>query len=186
MNAEKTIPSLVGRLDRFEVRLDQHGRDITGLRRDVDSLTEATRVLLDGGDPDTKGQPDWLAIRDPDLAEDILVGALAFADSVLPWLDATLTGCWPWHPASVVEVLAFAEQWRYGYAAKDPSKVSDLLSRWLPGFRNRTRTLLKDCATGEHRTDRGAYLVDLSAVPDLARWWATTRTGTAPGLKERD
>ena len=178
----KLAAAVSGRVDAMEVSLDQHTRDIAALRKDGESLTKTVKSILKR-EEEGEGQPDWLLISSPQDAVDTLLAAMDWHDRLLPYLNAAMPTCWPWHPILVCEVLALAETREAAYLGGDPVKVSDFMARHLMTFRSRNAAETKQCNRSEHVVGEETYTVDRGQLDTYARWWATDRRGVAPGLR---
>lgn len=171
---------------------DDHETRIERLRRDVDHVTSAlSRHLQEkpAGQPkkaDGPGQPDWLSVTDPEVAQTILDETALWVDHYGRYLGLELRHCWPWHPQVVVLIVAAAQHYRAVYAAAVPPAVTDFLTVRMRAIRTQSEALFPvGCRDTTHEVDEIRYTVHLDELPALATWWATDRTGLAPGLTSR-
>jgi hypothetical protein len=194
-----TVTALARRLDRIDTHLtqvDQLAVDVTALGRGLAELTTQVRALTaatnhrtrtdnpgpdqhqaeDAEGHDVEGQPNWLTVTDAAIATEWLTDAMAFATDVLPQLlRLELPACWPLHPQAVVEVLALQHQYNAAYTAPDPTGVSEVLSRWLPGTARRLNADTGQCsAQRAHRTGGREYQFPRLDLTTVATWWTTT------------
>ena len=197
--------ALTRRLDTLETRVEQRFGLVEELRSDIAALgrgladvaaqlqhvSQATngRILRSAGQPhtndevpgardagDDEGQRDWLAVTDPDTAAAWLIDVTRFAADVLEPLDAAPTpDCWPLHAGVVVELLALQAEYRAAYDGANPTPISELLTRWLPGATARISSDLTSCAAERaHRTGRRAYEIPQLSSERVAAWWRAT------------
>ncbi len=126
-----------------------------------------------------------MTVTDPAEAGQWLCDAAAFAADVLAQLGhLTLPVCWPLHPAAVAEVIAARAQYRAVYTIPDPTPVSELLARWLPGSIRRLTTETGPCASDRaHRVGGRGYEFPRLDLVLVATWWAETH-GTRPDAIE--
>jgi uncharacterized coiled-coil protein SlyX len=199
------VTALTRRLDTLETKVDDRLAQVDELRRDVSAvargmadlsaqlqhLTQANgRAILrtagnrqdgavtDGGDgADDETQRDWLAVTDPDTAAEWLADVTTFAADVLGPLGATPSAaCWPLHPGVVVELLALRAEHRAAYSGPNPTPVSEVLGRWLPGAAGRISAELLRCSSERaHRSGARAYEIPRLDPVRVAAWWAETR-----------
>ena len=122
-------------------------------------------------------------------AEDLLTTLASWVGGIyLRYPDAaqTLPECWLWHPEVVEELLWLHTAW---LAAHRPGAASTAVGDWhdrqRPGVARRLRDYAGVCSLEQHQpgADRhtpapAAPLVE--AVPAVAGWWATHRSGPAP------
>lgn len=183
-DAKDLAVAVAARVDALEGSLERRAKETEGLARDVGALGKAVARLIAAREHDD-GQLDWVNVETAGAAVSMLRAAVRFHDRHLPYLEAGLPPCWPWHAFVVVEVVALAAQYPASYGG-GPAGVSDLLNRWLPGFKARTRKALGDCNRTEHHDGDGhVYAVDVAQTDRLAEWWATDRRGHPPGLTEK-
>lgn len=169
------------------------GRAVAEISEQMKRLTTATtgRLLRSAGNgsgsgPSTgtaagdedagDGQPNWLAVDDPESAGLLLEYAGAFIRDVLAPLGAAPpAGCWPLHPGVVVELVALQREHGDAYAGDSPTPVSEWLARWLPGARERVFAELSACVM-ERGHRHGGRIYDATGLDParIARWWADT------------
>ncbi|MDQ1246871.1 MAG: hypothetical protein QG597_1239 [Actinomycetota bacterium] len=175
LSATGTVPTAPGGPDG-----SGHGSDGPGL---VVDGQDATRPEED----QEKGQPDWLAVHDPEVASSYLTEAQEWANDVLIPHGVYLAEvpCWPLHPVAVADLLALSGERAHCYGAPDPTPVVEWLTRWLPAGLERLQVATADC-----RRDRahhyGGRLYDAAGLTtsrglaDVAIWWTTHRDIPAP------
>ena len=198
------------RVDARLVQVDQVAADVAALGRGLAELTAQVRALNesrptvtgaapagaggddpdadpdDGSEPDEGVQRDWLTVTDPDLAGQWLADAAEFASGVLPRFPGTaLPGCWPLHPAAVVEMIALNAQWVDAYHAEAPAAVSELLARWLPGAVRRLKAATSSCANRDgHVEGKRVHQVGDLDPYRVALWWIDSRDTGSPTAAE--
>jgi hypothetical protein len=97
------------------------------------------------------GQPDWLACRDPQVAEELLLELHDWTLRYAEPLGARLLGCWPWHPGAVALLLAAMRHHSAVMAGDAESLVTDYLVRVVPSLGKRVRELADTCNDDQHR-----------------------------------
>jgi hypothetical protein len=181
---------LADRLDGFEVVQAKQRADIaqadSTLQDHADRLAEIEEKVGSLAKKEQAGRPvDWLTIRDPKAAAEILTALVDWHTQLSPNLHVAIPyDCWPWHPLAVIETLALWDHHRYAYKGPAPS-VSDFLSRIVPGYRTRLKDRLLtrgECTKEVHTSGGASYSFDPSMLAPYAEWWATSREGTPPGL----
>lgn len=161
--------------------------DVAALGRGVASLTQAVRAGAtttpasdDGDEEETKGQPDWLTVTDPEAARTWMAGAVEWLAGPGRWHGLDLAPCWVLHPDVVADVLALSAERTAAYTSV-PSVVLDYLGRWLPDTRARITQALTGCTEARaHKVDGQMWdCTDLDPAT-VATWWATDRDRPAP------
>src|SRR4051794_40355168 len=171
---QDTVRAVVGRVDRVEA-------DLAKLNGTVTSLGTAVKGLLAQKQAQAK-QPDWLAVDKPAVAVTMLLGTVEWMDRYGATLGLKVQPCWPWHPHVVAVLLAAAQHHYAVYHGAAPIAVTDFLTRYLPAIAKQLREAQGSCREAIHLAAGEKYVVHRDQLPDLARWWATDRTGLAPGL----
>jgi hypothetical protein len=174
---ENTVRAVVGRVDRVESDLAKLTSTVTGLNGAVKRLLTAEQ--------EKARQPDWLAVDKPAVAEAMLMATADWADRYGTLLGLMPQPCWPWHAHLVAVLVAAAQHHAAIYAGPNPVAVTDYLTRHLPAIAKQLREGQGSCREAIHLDGRDKsekYVVHRDQLPDLARWWATDRTGLAPGL----
>lgn len=196
-----TVDYRLAAVDRLSADVAAVGRGMAELTAQVRALNESRAggvgpgtVLPGPGDPDgdpaDEGgaadpgylQPDWLTVTDPDLAGQWLGDAAEFAARILAQFPGpTLPACWPLHPAAVVEMIALNLQHGDAYGVENPSGVSELLARWLPGAVRRLKTVTASCGNRNgHVEGKRVYQVPHLDPYRVALWWIDSRSTGLP------
>ena len=171
---ENTVRAVVGRVDRLEA-------DLAKLDRTLSSLASAAKGLL-ATKQEQAAQPDWLTVDKPAVAQAMLLAALDWTDRHGATLELKVQPCWPWHPQAVAVLLAATQHHYAVYHGPSPVAVTDFLTRYLPAIAKQLREAQGSCREAIHLHAGQKYTVHRDQLPDLAAWWATDRTGLAPGL----
>ena len=176
-------------------------REVDGLRRAVDTLTELparvdelagllTQVLNDlaasNSRPGPPVAPSWLDL-DPGEVRAVLAELLDWMAAVYvryPDAARSLPSCWLWHPDVVEELLWLQRAWHAAYRDANASVqlAGDWHDRLRPGVVRRIHTALRDCELSRHRPAHPRAVVPLGDVAAelVAEWWATGREHPAP------
>jgi hypothetical protein len=201
--------ALAARVDQLDHTIRSHDTRLTGLAGDVTALGRGVADLTaqirrttgglpqprngsapgspssgatgsDGGEEE--GQPDWVAVDDPDLAREWLTGLAQWTDTVLRTHGVRLNAsCWLLHPDVVAELLALRADRDAAYTGDRPTLVSEWLARWLPGAADRVATALAACITERgHRHQGSTYDATGLDPASVATWWTTDRATPAP------
>src|SRR5690348_861509 len=108
------LTAIARRIETLEQDGARTSTDLTALGRGVADLTAQIRHLAnqpgdDATDPaglaaeEGQGQPDWLAVTDPQAARELLEAVQAWTEQVLGRFGWRLPAqCWPLHPLVVV------------------------------------------------------------------------------------
>ncbi len=171
---QETLRAVVGRVDRLEADLAKLDRTVTGLAGAVKGLLAAKQ--------EQAVQPDWQAVDDPAVAQTMLLAAVEWTEHHGATLGLKVQPCWPWHPQAVAVLLAAAQHHHAVYHGPSPVAVTDFLTRYLPAIAKQLREAQGNCREAIHLDAGQKYTVHRDQLPDLAAWWATDRTGLAPGL----
>jgi len=181
--------------------------EVEALRRDVEKLPKLARRIesiaglavkvskqvaaTQAADAEA-GPVTWLALPADvgvEEAEELLAGLAGWMAVVyLRYADAarTLPDCWLWHPDVVEELLWLSQSWDAAYYGEDASirAVGDWHDRQRPGVVARIKTAASACSIEAHQPDhqpRRAPAVPVAdASPEIAAWWAQSRTGPPP------
>lgn len=172
MISDVAFQRLVERLDILEVTND-------GLERKVKELTGKVQELSQT-EAKRRGQPDWRTVSDPLIAETFLLSVDEWLTKSAVYLGLQVPDCWPWHPNAVVLLLDISQHDRAVYAGSAPAAVTDFLGTRLPAIQSRIS--IGCLGSGHVEPDGSKYRVQRDELPALASWWATDRTGRAPGL----
>lgn len=190
---------IAARVDALEIRLDALARaeetgraadrsDIEALGRGLAALTATVRDLSSRsatGEETEPGTRDWLTVSDCAAATEWLADVSGWVGSVWTVLDGrALPQCWPIHPRTVADLLVLQDVYAAAFVQESPVPAADLFTRWHPEASRRIRTDLGRCTAGTHvlRGDHHAQF-NPAALPAVAGWWVTDRTGTPPGLE---
>jgi len=174
---QATVRAVVRRVDRVEADLAKLSGTVTGLGNVVKGLLTQRQ--------EQAKQPDWLRVDKPAVAEAMLLATAEWTDRYGATLGLRPQPCWPWHPHLVAVLLAAAQHYAAIYSGPNPVAVTDYLTRYLPAIAKQLRDAQGSCREAIHLDDRDKgekYVVHRDQLPDLARWWATSRSGLAPGL----
>ena len=171
---QDTVRAVVGRVDRLEADLAKLDRTLTALSGAVKGLLAAKQ--------EQAVQPDWLTVDKPAVAQAMLLAAVDWTERHGATLGLKVQPCWPWHPQAVAVLLAATQHHYAVYHGPSPVAVTDFLTRYLPAIAKQLREAQGNCREAIHLQNGDKYTVHRDQLPDLARWWATDRTGLAPGL----
>lgn len=185
-NERDVVARMVRRMDALEGQFTRLEREkLRALQGEIAAVKRAVARLVEargsGG-----GQPDWLACRDPQVAEELLLEVAAWTTDYAIPLGADVPGCWPWHPAAVAILLAASRHYVATMAGDAESLVTDYLVRILPAVGARVRSVASVCHEEKHYVGNAGFAYDTDYLVDLARWWATDRLGLARGLTSWD
>jgi hypothetical protein len=176
------VARMVRRMDAIEGQMSRLERErLRAIDGRIAGNTRAIELLV-AAQGSGDGQPDWLACRDPQVAEEWLLQVAAWTADYAEPLKADLPGCWPWHPAAVAILLAASRHHAAVMAGDAESLVTDYLVRILPSVGARVRAVASTCHEEKHYVGNAGFAYDTDRLVDLARWWATDRLGLALGL----
>jgi hypothetical protein len=180
------VARMVRRMDAIEGQFSRLEREkLRAIQGDIAAVKRSLALLVAArGSGD--GQPDWLACRDPQVAEELLLQVAAWTTDYADPLETDLPGCWPWHPAAVAILLAASRQHAAVMAGDAESLVTDYLVRILPSVGARVRAVASTCHEEKHYVGNAGFAYDTDYLVELARWWATDRLGLARGLTSWD
>lgn len=197
--------ALAARLEAISRQLRTHSSDLAEVRQLADTThrvlddlverldetttlaTETAAALaehLDGPDEAVRCW-SWLAAPDPEaldaLAQWVATVLVGYPDTL-----RTLSGCWPWHPWAVEELLALHRAWTETYHGRRPpgAKAVDWHDRYKPGVLGRLKTL-EECAMDAHtpggKADhtRRPMAAGIDQAKPAGAWW-TDLVGVAP------
>lgn len=196
MTTPKPTPAPCERAEMVRRRIDmdieptqiRHGQAIERIDGQV------TKLVKELSEKGGVGQPDWLTVDKPKLAEHMLLDIDAWMAAYGQTLGLTPPSCWPWHPVAVSLLLSTRQFYAAAYGSKSPRDSVDFWQRVLPGMVKRLNLGGADCMFDSCRGDahvvivgaeRRSYTTHRDELPALAAWWATSREGVPPGLTVR-
>ncbi len=170
-------------------------KQLDGLAVTVAGLAQEVADLSAEAEEEKKRRASWFDVRDADTAR-VLLDALAdwLARVYLRYPDAKLPPCWVWHPDVVEELLWLASAWAEAFRGKTaaPFRQADWHDRYRPGVVKRIGERPR-CSIREHVAPEGAEYVRTpprvglaERRPEIAAWWATSRTGAPPSATPDD
>lgn len=177
------VAELAGQVRQLATHVTTHRSAASQLAAGTSAATNPASTAATTAAPVTgegEGQPDWLTVTDPDVAEAWLRETREWVYTVLAPLGAVLTApevpCWPLHPIVVVELLAAQRERAAAYAGDGPTGVSEWLSRWQPASLARIAADVRNCMEDHgHRTGGRTYAVPRLDPGAVARWWVDGR-----------
>lgn len=182
----------VRQLGILKPQVEKHTAILANHAEVLGKQAEALKVLLkartDGEGDEPQPQPDYLGCRDAGEILAMLVGVGRWLEDYgvdLGYED--VPPCWPWHPRAVVYLLGTSTHHLSVLAGTNPVALTEWLTRYGDTYHEKLEKYAgtTDCTEHVHVDKDGEWAIQRELLPELAEWRATSRQGTAPGLRAR-